>query len=160
MWPRPGTFAGIFKRLLILRDMGYKHLNKPPFSGAGSSEYTYGSYRSGHRRSSVPNRAGSCGCLYYRGCKASLLFISSAVYSTLANKCKNTKNSGVILRILILEYWLSIPHWLAQGFCCLLTKDVQCPYHMVWWRAVSQKCIMIHSCSRCPWELGSLPYLE
>ena len=111
--------------------MGYKHLNKPPFSGAGSSEYMYGSYWSGHRHSSVPNRAGSCGCLYYRGCKASLLFISSAVCSTLANKYKNTKKSGVILRILILEYWLSIPHWLAQGFCCLLTKDVQCPYHMV-----------------------------
>ena len=111
--------------------MGYKHLNKPPFSGAGSSEYMYGSYRSGHRRSSVPNRAGSCGCPYYRGCKASLLFISSAVCSRLAKKCKNTKNSGVILRILILEYWLSIPHWLAQGFYCLLTKDVRCPYHMV-----------------------------
>lgn len=111
--------------------MGYKHLNKPPFSGAGSSEYMYRSCRSGHRRSSVANRAGSCGCLYYRGCKASLLFISSAVCSTLANKCKNTKNSGVILRILILKYWLSIPQRLAQGFCCLLTKDVQCPYHMV-----------------------------
>ena len=91
----------------------------------------YGSYRSGHRRSSVPDRAGSCGCPYYRGCKASLLFISSAVCSRLAKKCKNTKNSGVILRILILEYWLSIPHWLAQGFYCLLTKDVRCPYHMV-----------------------------
>ena len=39
--------------------MGYKHLNKPPSSGAGSSEYMYGSYWSGHRRSSVPNRAGT-----------------------------------------------------------------------------------------------------
>ena len=28
-------------------------------------------------------------------------------------RTKNTTNSGVILRILILEYWISIPHWLA-----------------------------------------------
>ena len=236
--------------------MGSKHLNKPPFSGDGSSGCMYGSYRSGHRRSSVPNRAGSCGFLYYRGCKASFLFIWSAVCSTLANKkyyefWSNTKNTntgildfnptlvslGILLfvnrrRTMPLPHGGPFPRKLCimihscspghrrssvpnrAGSCGFLYyRGCKASFLFIWSAVCStlankkyyefwsntkntntgildfnptlvslgillfvnrrrtmplphggpfprKLCIMIHSCSPCPWELGSLPYLE